>query len=46
MSIQCLQLIACFGRPYLTSLVTRGGNNLVTLRIELNLTDLILVTLK
>lgn len=45
MAVECLQFISGVNAPHLARLVAARSNNLVALRVELNLTDLVLVTL-
>lgn len=46
MAVKRLDLIACVRGPNFAGFVRARGNNLVTLRVELDLTDLVLVSLK
>lgn len=46
MPIQSLQLVPCLRCPNLASLVARSRDDLVTLRVELNLGNFVLVTLQ
>lgn len=46
MAVKRLQLIARVARPHFTGLVTGGRDDLVSLRVELNLTNLVLVALQ
>ena len=42
---QALDLISCLNAPQAAGLVTRGGDDLVALRVKLDFTDFILVAL-
>ena len=46
MPVERLNLIACVGAPDFASLVAARRDDLIALRIKLNLTDLVLVALQ
>ena len=46
MAVESLNLVACVSAPHLASLITARSDDLVTLWIKLNLTDLVVVSLQ
>ena len=45
-TVKNLQLVSCICRPYSARLVAARSNNLVTLRVKCNLTDLVFMSLQ